>query len=139
MQNYLANKARYLGVGFTEAGMATMDRDITTISRSARWLCIRRTRQVVFSTDATAGAHGRNAEEFIGRVEHCGQSPMEALVSAKVAAEALGMATGWVAAPAMRPTSSRWRVIPRGSDGGAPRVFVMRGGVIYKSVGAKPK
>ena len=48
--------------------------------------------KVVFSTDATAGSHGRNADEFIGRVQHCGQTPMAALVSASsLAAEAIGM------------------------------------------------
>ena len=48
--------------------------------------------KIVFSTDATAGAHGRNAEEFFGRVKECGQSPMQALVSAHtLAAEAIGL------------------------------------------------
>jgi imidazolonepropionase-like amidohydrolase len=48
--------------------------------------------KVVFGTDATAGAHGRNAEEMMGRVEHCGASPMAVLVSANsLAAEAIGL------------------------------------------------
>src|ERR1700761_3953064 len=45
--------------------------------------------KIVFGTDAVAGAHGRNAEEFIDRV-HAGQAPMDALVAAQSrAAESL--------------------------------------------------
>src|SRR5678815_2149808 len=98
--------------------------------------------KVVFSTDATAGAHGRNAEEFLGRVEHCGQTPIAALVSANsLAAEAIGM-------------GDRIGSLAQGYDAdvialdGDPRtdltavrrvVFVMRGGVVYKWTGAKSK
>ena len=94
--------------------------------------------KLVLSTDATAGAHGRNAEEFIGRIEYCGQTPMEALVSAnKVAAEALGMtdqlgrlAAGYEAeiialdGDPLKDLAAVQRV-----------VFVMRSGVIYKWTG----
>lgn len=48
--------------------------------------------KVVLGTDAVAGAHGRNAEEFIYRVKDGGDAPMQALVSVmSVAAESLGM------------------------------------------------
>src|SRR5207245_6779389 len=48
--------------------------------------------KVMFGTDAVAGAHGRNAEEFLYRVQTCGQDPMAAMVSANsLAAEALGI------------------------------------------------
>src|SRR5260370_16496980 len=49
--------------------------------------------KIVFGTDAVAGAHGRNAEEFIDRVRDGGQDPMQAMVSANsIGAEAMGMA-----------------------------------------------
>ena len=97
--------------------------------------------KVVFSTDATAGAHGRNAEEFIGRVKYCGQSPMAALVSASsVAAEALGMENriGSIA-PGYEADIIALDGDPL-TDLTAVRrvVFVMRGGVVYKWAGAKP-
>ena len=38
--------------------------------------------KIVFGTDALAGSHGRNAEEFIDRVRDGGVRPMEAMVSA---------------------------------------------------------
>jgi imidazolonepropionase-like amidohydrolase len=45
--------------------------------------------KIVFGTDAVAGAHGRNAEEFIDRVR-AGQDPMDAMVAAQSrAAESL--------------------------------------------------
>ena len=47
---------------------------------------------MVFGTDAVAGTHGRNAEEFIDRVRDCNVGPMAAMVSANsLGAEALGM------------------------------------------------
>ena len=48
--------------------------------------------KVVFGTDAVSGAHGRNAEEFIYRVQDGHDRPMDAILSAtSVAAESLGM------------------------------------------------
>jgi imidazolonepropionase-like amidohydrolase len=48
--------------------------------------------KVVLGTDAVAGAHGRNAEEFVYRVRDGHDKPMDALISAtSVAAESLGM------------------------------------------------
>jgi len=48
--------------------------------------------KVVFGTDAVAGAHGHNAEEFIYRVRDAHDKPMDALMSAtSVAADSLGM------------------------------------------------
>lgn len=141
VQNYLANKDRYIGVGnYTEQGMAIMGRDLHLDFDVCRMAVETPGSKVVFSTDATAGAHGHNADEFIGRIEHCGQTPMAALVSAaSLAAEAIGMgdqigslAPGYNADvialdgdPLVDPTAVRHVV------------FVMRGGVVYKWTGAK--
>jgi imidazolonepropionase-like amidohydrolase len=141
VQNYIANTPRYLGVGnYTVAGMQTMAKDLPLDFDVCRIAVHTPGAKVVFSTDATAGAHGRNAEEFLGRIEHCGQTPMAALVSAQsLAATAIGMgdrlgslAPGYEADiialdgdPITDPTAVR-RV-----------VFVMRGGVVYKWAGAK--
>ncbi len=142
VQNYLENKARYLSGGFTEEGMAIMERDLPLDFQICSMAAKTPGAKVVFSTDATAGAHGRNAEELIGRVEHCGQSPMAALVSANsLAAEAIGMgdrlgslASGYdadiiaVDGDPVADISAVRRV-----------VFVMRGGVVYKWAGAKTR
>jgi len=58
-----------------------------------------------------AGAHGRNAGEFIDRVGDCGVDPMAAMVSANsLGAEALGLGDeiGSIA-PAYKRTS--WRLM----------------------------
>jgi imidazolonepropionase-like amidohydrolase len=91
MQNYLDNKPHYLGIGnYTESAFETMQKVLPEFQELFRHAIATRGLKVVFGTDAVAGAHGRNAEEFLYRVRTCGQSPMAALVSANsLAAEAL--------------------------------------------------
>ncbi len=136
VQNYLKNKPRYLGVGnYTEEGMVTMERDMPEDFRVCHVAMQISPAKVVFSTDATAGAHGHNAEEFIGRVEHCGQAPMAALVSANaVAAAALGMQDRIGAlAPGFEADVIALDGDPLKDLTAVRRVvFVMRGGIVYK-------
>ncbi|HEY4132417.1 MAG TPA: amidohydrolase family protein [Gemmatimonadaceae bacterium] len=140
VQNYLENKARYLPGGFTEEGMSIMERDLPLDFAICTMAVKTPGAKVVFSTDATAGAHGRNAEEFIGRVQHCGETPMAALVSANsLAAQAIGMPDQL---GALAPTYDADIIAVDGdpvADITAVRrvVFVMRGGVVYKWTGAK--
>jgi imidazolonepropionase-like amidohydrolase len=142
VQNYLENKARYLPGGFTEEGMAIMERDLPMDFTVCTMAMKTPGAKVVFSTDATAGAHGRNADEFIGRVEHCGQTPMAALVSASsLAAEAIGMGDRL---GSIVPGYDADIIAVDGdpvADITAVRrvVFVMRGGVVYKWTGAKTR
>jgi len=141
VQNYMENKARYLGVGnYTEEGMQTMSRDMHFDFEVCKVAVQLTKAKLVFSTDATAGAHGRNADEFIGRVEHCGQTPMAALVSAnQVAAEALDMADqlGRLA-PGYQADIIALDGDPLTDISVVRRVvFVMRGGVVYKWAGAR--
>jgi imidazolonepropionase-like amidohydrolase len=141
VQNYLENRARYVGVGgFTEEGMAIMERDLPRDFEICTIAVHTPGAKVVFSTDATAGAHGRNAEEFLGRVQHCGQTPMAALVSANsLAAEAIGMSDRIGAlAPGYEADIIALDGDPLTDLTAVRRVaFVMRGGVVYKWAGAK--
>jgi len=93
LQNYLDNKARYLGIGnYTEAAFTTMEKVLPEFQELFRHAIATRGLKVVFGTDAVAGAHGRNAEEFVFRVRVCGQDPMAAMISANsLGAEALGL------------------------------------------------
>ena len=93
LQNYLDNKAHYLGIGnYTEAAFDTMQRVLPEFQELFRRAIITRGLKVIFGTDAVAGAQGHNAEEFLFRVQTCGQDPMAAMVSANsLAAEALGI------------------------------------------------
>jgi imidazolonepropionase-like amidohydrolase len=93
IQNYLDNKPHYLGIGnYTEAAFDIMQKVLPEDQELFRHAIAIRGLKVVFGTDAVAGAHGRNAEEFLFRVQTCGQDPMAALVSANsLAAEAMGL------------------------------------------------
>ena len=93
LHNYLDNKSKFLGIGnYTEEGFASMEKGLPLVAE-----VLKRARahgvKVVLGTDGVAGAHGRNAEEFIYRVKEGGDTPLDALTSgASVAAESLGMA-----------------------------------------------
>ena len=91
LQNYLDNKPHYLGIGnYTEAAFDIMQKVLPEFQELFRQAIRTPGLKVIFGTDAVAVAHGRNAEEFLYRVQTCGQSPMAALVSANsLAAEAL--------------------------------------------------
>jgi imidazolonepropionase-like amidohydrolase len=91
IQNYLDNKAHYLGAPyFTEESFTIMEKVLPEDQELFRHAIRTPGVKVVFGTDAVAGAHGHNAEEFLYRVQTCGQDPMAALVSANsLAAEAL--------------------------------------------------
>jgi imidazolonepropionase-like amidohydrolase len=93
IQNYLDNKSHYLDIGnYTEAAFDIMQKVLPEDQELFRHAIATRGLKVVFGTDAVAGAHGRNAEEFLFRVQTCGQDPMAALVSANsLGAEAMGL------------------------------------------------
>ena len=92
--------------------------------------------KIVFGTDALAGSHGRNAEEFVERVRDCGVDPLTAMVSANsLGAEALGMAEqiGSIA-PGLQADIIALDGDPLKEITAVRRVvFVMKGGVVYKN------
>ncbi len=91
--------------------------------------------KIVFGTDAVSGAHGRNAEEFIYRVQDGHERPEDALASAtSVAAESLGLGSQiGVIAPGFQADLVATAGDPL-SDITAVRkvVFVMKGGKVFK-------
>ncbi|MFL5579883.1 MAG: amidohydrolase family protein, partial [Gemmatimonadaceae bacterium] len=92
-RNYLDNRARYEGIGnYNEAGFAAMERAIPTATAMFRRALTIPKLKIVFGTDAVAGAHGRNVEELVCRVQAGGQRPMDAIVSAtSLGARAMGL------------------------------------------------
>ena len=138
IENYLLNKDRYLGTpGYTAEGMAAMEKILPTEHGLIRQAMKTPGLKVVFGTDAVAGAHGRNAEEFIDRVRDCGVDPMTAMVSANsLGAEAMGMADriGSIA-PGLEADIIALDGDPLKDITAVRRVvFVMKGGVVYKDV-----
>ena len=91
--NYLDNRAKYEGIGnYNEAGFSAMERAIPLAAEGIRKALATPRLKIVYGTDAVAGAHGRNAEDLVCRVQRAGEMPMHALVAAtSVNAEAMGL------------------------------------------------
>lgn len=136
-RNYLGNRAKFEGTGnYTAAGFAAMERalpvGVEVIRRAARTPGLK----MVFGTDAVAGAHGRNVDDLICRVNEAGQPPMDAIVSAtSLAAQSLklGKSIGTLA-----PGMTADVIAVAGNvltDITALRrvVFVMKDGQIYRN------
>jgi imidazolonepropionase-like amidohydrolase len=92
LHNYLDNKPKFLGIGnYNEEGFAYMEKglpEVAAVLKRAR----RHNAKIAFGTDGVAGAHGRNAEEFIYRVKEGGDKPMDAITSGtSVSAASLGL------------------------------------------------
>ncbi|HEY0780279.1 MAG TPA: amidohydrolase family protein, partial [Gemmatirosa sp.] len=135
-QNYLDHEREYTLSGFPTRAFESL-RGALPIAREAfRRAIATPGLTIVFSTDAVAGAHGRNADELICRVRDAGQPPMDAVVSAtSVAARALGLAdrVGAVA-PGLEADLIAVDGDPLGDIRAMRRVaFVMRGGVVYRN------
>jgi imidazolonepropionase-like amidohydrolase len=90
-QNYFDNKQHYIGIdNFTEEGFAKMKEAVPVALKMFREALKVKGLKIVFGTDAVAGAHGKNFEELIYRVQEGGQAPMDAIISAtSLAAESL--------------------------------------------------
>ena len=137
LHNYLENKARYLGIGnFDEAGFDYMEKGIPIGIETFRRALAKKVK-IVFGTDAGAGAHGRNYEEFIYRVRDGGQPPMEAIIAATSrAAESLNMQDQIGSlAPGMQADIVATDGNPLDDIATVRRVvFVMRGGKVFKNL-----
>jgi len=138
IENYLLNKDKYLGTpGYTEEGFAAMERVLSLNHELVKRASKIRGLKIVYGTDAVAGAHGRNAEEFIDRVRDGGVDPMTAMVSANsLAAEAMRLSDqiGSIT-PGLQADIIALDGDPLKDITAVRRVtFVMKGGVVYKNV-----
>lgn len=135
-QNYFDHQDRFLGQGnYTVEGFAQMRRAAADMVGVFQRALATPGLKTVFGTDAVAGAHGRNWEELIFRVQRGGQDPMAAIVSATSrAAESLGMAgTLGKVAPGMEADLIAVDGDPSRDITALRRVvFVMKGGVVYR-------
>ena len=144
LETYLLNKEKYVGTPFypktEEAFKANFDKivpmNIELIKRASKTAGLK----IIYGTDAVAGGHGRNAEDFIYRVRDGGLDPMALMVSANsLGAEALGMANqiGSIA-PGLQADIIALEGDPLKDITAVRRVvFVMKGGVVYKYEGNK--
>jgi imidazolonepropionase-like amidohydrolase len=88
LHNYLDKRGSF---SFTDQQLDTIQNGLAPTAdalKRARALGVK----IVFGTDAVAGTHGRNAEEFVYRVREAGEKPMDVIVSAtSMSAESLGL------------------------------------------------
>jgi imidazolonepropionase-like amidohydrolase len=138
LSNYIDNRAHF---DFQPEGLKALKDSIpltTAVLTKARQHKVK----VVLGTDAVAGAHGRNAEEFIYRVHDGGQPAMEAIISGtSLAAESLGLGSqiGSIA-PGMQADLVAVDGDPIRDITAVRRVvFVMKGGKVWKDTVHGPR
>ena len=140
-RSYLDNRAKYDGIGnYNAEGFAAMEKALPLAAEAIRKALATPGLKITYGTDAVAGAHGRNAEDMVCRVQKSGETPMHVIVSAtSVTAESMGLGAkiGSLAA------GYEADVIATDGDPTADitavrRVsFVMKGGKVYRNDGNK--
>ena len=138
LETYLQYKDKFLQPPYyTEEGFAAMKELIPAHQEFLRRANKIPGLKIVYGTDAVAGAHGHNAEDFIHRVLDGGVDPMAAMISANsLGAEALGMGDqiGSIV-PGLQADIIALDGDPLKDITAVRRVtFVMKGEVVYKNV-----
>jgi imidazolonepropionase-like amidohydrolase len=137
LQNYLTNKAKFLGIGnYNEEGFRYLEKGLP-VGNDTFKRALRKKVKMVFGTDAMPGALGRQYEELIYRVQDGGQDPMDAITTiTSKAAESIGLgATIGAIAPGMEADIIATAGNPVMDITAVRRpVFVMKGGKVYKNV-----
>jgi imidazolonepropionase-like amidohydrolase len=138
LQNYLGNKAKFLGIGnYNEEGFGYMEKGLALNAAMIKKAVATPNLKLVLGTDAVAGAHGHNANELVERVKQGNQKPMDAIVSAtSMSARSLGLdkAIGTLAA-GYEADLIAVEGDPTADITAVTRVvFVMKGGKVYKHV-----
>jgi imidazolonepropionase-like amidohydrolase len=136
-RNYLDNRARYNGIGnYNAAGFTAMEQAIPVAANVVRMASRTPRLKLVFGTDAVAGAHGRNADDLVCRVQKADQRPIDVITlatSATATALGIGREVGTIASGMQADLIA--------VDGDPTRdvtalqrvVFVMKGGQVYKA------
>jgi len=130
-QNYVDHPAMY---NFTDSSLRPLKAAIPTATAMFGRAIKVPGLKIVFGTDAVAGAHGRNADELLCRVQ-AGQSAMDAIVSAtslSAAAVGLGDKIGTIAAGYEADLVAVDGDPSRDITATKRVVFVMRGGTRYR-------
>ena len=136
-KNYLLNRERFIDTpGYPKEVFAVIPSLLSIYQEFMKRALKTPGLKIVFGSDALAGSHGRNAEEFVDRVQELGAETMTTLVSANsLAAEALGMSDqiGSIA-PGLEADIIAIDGDPIKDITAVRRVvFVMKGGVVYKN------
>ncbi|MEO8448197.1 MAG: amidohydrolase family protein [Gemmatimonadota bacterium] len=136
-RNYLDNRPKFEGIGnYNAAGFAAMEKAIPLAIGVVRQSASVPNLKLVYGTDAVAGAHGKNAEDLVCRVQQAGHKAMDVLVSAtSVNATSLEIAdrVGSIA-PAMQADLIAVKGNPLDDITTMRRtVFVMKAGKVFRA------
>lgn len=136
--NYLNHWVNYEGIGnYNAAGKAAMEKSIPLMIKKYKRALSIPGLKLAYGTDATAGAHGHEAEDMICLVKKVGMDPMQVITEVtsnnakalgledKVGAIAVGMQADLVAVPG-NPLNDITTV--------RHVAFVMKGGQVFKNV-----
>jgi len=138
LQNYLRNKAHYLGIGnYNEEGFAFMEKGLKLNADMIKRAVATPKLMMPMGTDAVAGAHGHNADEIVERVRQGNQKPMDAIIGAtSLAAKSMNLdKTIGTLAPGYEADLIAIDGDPLTDVTAVTRVaFVMKGGKVYKHV-----
>lgn len=141
-RNYLDNRAKYEGIGnYNEVGFKSMQDAIPLAIDDMRKALATPGLRVLYGTDAVAGAHGRNAEDLVCRVQQAGEAAMHALIAAtSLNAESLRLDKEiGTLAPGFDADIIATDGDPSADITAVRRVsFVMKGGQIVRDDGAPP-
>lgn len=137
-QNYVQNREHFRGLpGFSDETFAWYENTAIPMKLAMFKEALKRpSLRLIMGSDASAGAHGQNAQEMIYRAEVGGQRPMDVLISATSrAAEALGMADSiGTVQPGMIADMIAVEGDPSHDLTSLRRVrFVMKEGVVFKT------
>lgn len=137
LQNYIENKSKFLGSGnYNEEGFAFMEKGLAITRDTFKKALTHKNLKIVYGTDAVAGAHGRNYEEFIVRVRDGGQDPMAAIESAtSISAQSMNMQDQIGSlGPGMQADIIAFDGNPLQDVTAVRRVvFVMKGGAVFEN------
>lgn len=138
LQNYIENKDRYFGIGnYNAEGFDFMQKGIQITLDTFKKALRHKGLKIIYGTDATAGADGRNYEEFITRVTDGGQKPMDALISAtSLSARSLNLQNEiGTLAPGLEADIVGFDGDPLKVPAAARKcIFVMKGGEVFENL-----
>ncbi len=138
LQNYLTNRAKFLGIGnYNDEGFAYMEKGLALNAAMIKQAVKTPNLKMVLGTDAVAGAHGHNANELVERVRQGNQKPMDAIISAtSMSAKSLRLdKTIGTLAPGYDADLIAVDGDPTTDITAVTRVaFVMKGGQVFKHV-----
>lgn len=140
-QNYLDNWAKYEGIGnYNAAGKAAMKKSLVDEPRHYKEALSIKGLNIVFGTDAVAGAHGHEAQQMVCMVDEAGMKPMDVITMA-TSTNAKSIGLGAVIGQVASGFQADLIAVPGDPLNDINRMtqveFVMKGGEVFRNTRGK--